>query len=270
MAATGGTLTLESHADDMKRLAEGLARPVAPLMKRLELVLVADTKTEVFAKGQSPDGVTWPPLKHPRLRTAGNDLPLRDTGLLMSSLTGGSKGKVSRLNGSTLVWGTNIEHAAIHQHGGTVLPTGGRKFLAIPATKEAFYKGSPLRWPADTLKPIIGKKGGVLVETTEAKGTAGLKKQIAAAVTRLRKLTGKKTATGTRTALTQKIKLLRGQVAKKAAAALKVQYYLTRKVIIPARPFIGFGQRLKGKVVRAVSDYYFGGESNVTTNYRGP
>lgn len=267
-----GNVTLGTHADAMERMAADLERPVAPLMKRLSLVLVADTKTEVFAKGQSPDGAAWAPLKFPRVRTAGNDLPLRDTGILMNSLTGigqGANHHVERLNGSTLVWGTNAEHALIHQKGGVVKPKGDRKFLAIPATKEAKYVGSPLRFPRE-LQPIIGKKGGVLVESPPEKATASLKRQIGATRSRIKKLTGKSTSAGTRTALRVKLGLLRKQLAKKVATATKVQYYLTRQVIIPARPFLGFGSRLTAKVLRAVRDYYGLAGDYFTTNYRGP
>src|SRR5581483_10822530 len=58
------------------------------------------------------------PLKRPRAR--GGDVPLRDTGVLMASLTGQGKGHVKEVTAHALVWGTNIEYAAIHNWGGII------------------------------------------------------------------------------------------------------------------------------------------------------
>jgi phage gpG-like protein len=52
----------------------------------------------------------------------------------------------------------------------------------------------------------------------------------------------------------KKLKKLKKRRGK--AKVGKVQYILTKRVQIPARPFIGFGERLINKLVAAVGDYY--------------
>lgn len=89
-----------------------------PALKVCRQLLIASTK-ENFAGGHDPEGTPWLPLKRPRRNSKGADKPLRNTGLLMGSVTGGT-GFVEELTRNRLTVGTNLDYAAIHQFGGSI------------------------------------------------------------------------------------------------------------------------------------------------------
>ncbi len=108
----------------------------APLKVARQL-LVSATKMN-FALGQSPDGIPWAPLKKPRQRKRDKskkrkdrsaDLPLRDTGLLMASVTGSGAGSIDEISGNTLRWGTSVFYAPFHQFGTRHIPR--RPFMGM-------------------------------------------------------------------------------------------------------------------------------------------
>jgi phage gpG-like protein len=146
-------------AENAGRRARG-ANP-APAFKRIELLLVRVTK-ENFDGGHAPDGTPWAPLKFARPR--GGDKPLRDTGGLMASLTAQGPGHVSRMSDDEFVWGTNHEHAGVHQGGAVIHPDSARA-LSIPLTVEAARVDSPRNFPRPlTLVWKRGSNSGSLVE----------------------------------------------------------------------------------------------------------
>lgn len=198
MAGVAVAISAQEWAVSFSRTADTLRRPLGPLLKILQVAVVADTKLN-FDSSAGPDGRPWAPLKLARPR--GGNKPLRDTGLLLASITGGAH-SLNRVSGNTVIVGTNRVGARLHQYGGTVTPKRG-KFLAIPATKEAARVGSPRRFPRP-LAPVIGRRGGVLLD--------------------------KRNDT--------------------------VQFYLAKRVVVPARPFLGMGQRLRDKVAQIVRDYF--------------
>lgn len=114
-----------------------------PCLDRVRLSLIQATK-ENFARGQTPDGAAWPPIKG--LRARGGNKPLRDRGLLMASVTAQGPGHVSSLTDTELVFGTNLHYAATHQYGATILPKSA-KALAIPLTPEAYRAQGPRNFP---------------------------------------------------------------------------------------------------------------------------
>ena len=196
MAGLAVAIPAEQWAGNLSATAAALRRPLGPLLKVLQTAVVADAKLN-FDRSADPDGRPWKPLKFPRAR--GGNKPLRDTGLLLASLSGGAH-SLNRVSGNGLVVGTNRAGARLHQFGGTVTPKRG-KFLAIPATREAARSG-----PRDFRRPLsprIGAKGGVLVEKRDD----------------------------------------------------TVQYYLTRRVVVPARSFLGAGKRLLDKLAQLTADY---------------
>lgn len=143
MSGIAGTMTL---AELRVRLADAGATTNwdwQPFLKVTAVLLGAATK-ENFDRGQSPDGTPWNPLAWPRAR--GGSKPLRDRGLLMASTSARGAGHVEEYGADSLVFGTNHESAALHQHGGTIRPRKG-KFLAIPLTKEAARSGRPRGFP---------------------------------------------------------------------------------------------------------------------------
>jgi len=130
----------------------------------LKQILLSDVKSR-FSTGTSPSGTKWRPLKH--ARPNGGDVPLRDTGILMASFSGGTDG--------TSVWvGTTHPGAALHNFGGTVRGKG--KMLAIPLTKEAKRSGGPRRWKGAPLVFQPTRKPRVFLLMAPAGGTGGPRK----------------------------------------------------------------------------------------------
>ena len=109
------------------------------LWKQVAVALSADAKRR-FVEGNAPDGTPWQPLARPRGRKRdrkkrkgqGADKPLRDTGLLMASLTASGVGApqhVERVTESGMIFGTSVPYASFHQHGTSRIPA--RPFLGI-------------------------------------------------------------------------------------------------------------------------------------------
>jgi phage gpG-like protein len=195
---------LDDLAADFGGAGGKLRADLSRLLKLYAVAGKADAKQN-FERSESPNGVPWRRLLFPRVR--GGDKPLRDTGLLMASISGGAW-HVERTGETWVEYGTRRVGARLMNDGGVVHPTRG-KYLAIPKTKEALRAGSARNFPRE-LTPIFGKKGGVLVET----------------ITRGR---GKGTTV--------------------------VHYVLTKQVTVPARPFLGAGDRLKKKLADITRDF---------------
>lgn len=142
-----------------------------PVLKAIRLDVIAETRMN-FDRGATPDGTPWAPLKHPRPNSRGADQPLRDTDMMMASVTApGATGNIDVLEDTKLEWGTNHEHAHVHQDGMTITPRVA-KLLAIPATVEAQRAGSPRNFAEGRLEFRWGKGGGagVAVEKTKGRG----------------------------------------------------------------------------------------------------
>jgi phage gpG-like protein len=113
-------------------------------MKQTAVLLTADTK-ENFAGGHDPDGVPWLPLKRPRANSRGADKPLRDKGLLMASVTAGGLGHVEQISANQLIWGTNLDYAAVHQFGAKI-------------QKRERTRRKPWVFPGGDGKPVFTRK----------------------------------------------------------------------------------------------------------------
>ncbi len=222
---------------DLEAWADAKAQNVAALsfekpLKSCLVALKADVK-ENFAGSHAPDGTPWTPLKFPRVRSKGQDHPLRDRGLLMASISAG-EGHVESVDSHSFEVGTNLVYAAIHQHGGVIRPTSG-KFLAIPLTKEAYAVGSPRNWTGARLSCIVGQRGGVLVERKQQQvravkaGGSGFAARKSAAVSQQRQ--------------------------RLAPVSIIAHYALVRSVTIPARPFLGFSERVLGTFEDIIGDF---------------
>lgn len=86
----------------------------------IKVLLIADVRDN-FHGSHAPDGTAWLPLKNPSKRRGGASAkPLRDTGLLMASVTAQGRGHVERIGEHELVLGTNLDYAAVHQFGATI------------------------------------------------------------------------------------------------------------------------------------------------------
>jgi phage gpG-like protein len=117
VAGTTATITLDQLA---KRLNDagnsmGAGLNLAPAMKQCALMVSADAQLNI-AEGHAPDGTPYPPLKRPR--KDGSNVPLRDKGLLLASITPASI--ATEIGPMSFSAGTNLEYAAIHNFGGTI------------------------------------------------------------------------------------------------------------------------------------------------------
>lgn len=137
-ALSANVLTLTELSAWAERKGKDLAgMDFTKPFKVCEVMLESETKKN-FEGGHSPDGTAWLPLKKPRTRTkgmgAGSDLPLRDKGLLMGSVTAGAgSGAIREIGPHELLFGSGLEYAAIQNFGGTVnIPARTTHILAAP------------------------------------------------------------------------------------------------------------------------------------------
>lgn len=113
---------------------EARARAVADAdftkpLKTIRLLLISATKQN-FAQGVDPDGDPWVPLKNPSKRRGGSSaLPLRDTGVLMASVTASGVGSIDEMTSRGITFGTAISYGIYHQEGTRHIPQ--RKFLGL-------------------------------------------------------------------------------------------------------------------------------------------
>lgn len=168
MAGTTKTVTLQDFIGELNQLTAGPPKGhFVPALKVTTLLLIAATK-ENFARGTAPDGTPWKPLAHARPR--GGSKPLRDRGLLMASISGGSD-HVEKLTDTSLTVGTKRIGANLHQKGGTVKPKRA-KYLAIPLTVEAVRAGSPRNMSGLIFIPKKGGgKGGTMAAVKDGRRT---------------------------------------------------------------------------------------------------
>lgn len=147
-------------AADLARAAQTGAGPLALPFKgngpldpatgrELAQIAVSDVKRR-FATGTAPDGARWKPLRYPRAN--GGTQPLRDTGVLMASITG-------RHTATEVIVGTTHPGAALHNFGGTVVPKR-TKFLALALSAQAKRAGSPRRMSGTPNMPLFARKVG--------------------------------------------------------------------------------------------------------------
>lgn len=232
---------------------------IPPQLARIYQQILVSAVKERFATTSAPDGARWRPLRHPRPN--GGDVPLRDTGILMASFTGG--------HDATSVWvGTTHPGAAIHNFGGVV--RGKNKMLAIPLTKEAKRSGGPRRWEA-TYGPLQfrptrqGRKfllmgAPVKLKKPKAEKPTGENPQAKAKPRRKArrwKLTG----------FIRKVFLLLRRRARakgaggkprkartKVAAQVVAQFLLVDQVTIPARPFMGLNEKAWDQIKDATAE----------------
>lgn len=113
-------ITPDGFAALLGRKADELAHIDLTVPLRRIAVLARSSVLENFSGSHSPEGIPWLPLRHRRANSKGEDKPLRDTGVLMASVTAsGSAGHVEAITSRSLKLGTNIVYAAVHQFGHT-------------------------------------------------------------------------------------------------------------------------------------------------------
>lgn len=133
------TVDLES----LRKLASKVNDP----MLRENLNKIAHEKgavaliSQAIADNFDREGPGWPALKFREGRA------LQRTGLLKKSATTvGAKGNIYKVEGTDIVWGTNLKYAGIHNTGGTVTARNA-KALFIPISAKGMSVG-PIKDPA--------------------------------------------------------------------------------------------------------------------------
>ena len=213
MAGAVAFVDLGAFADWAKSAGKDLASTdfTVPL-KACRLILIGATNAN-FAGGHDPDGNAWPGLAHARPSSRGSDKPLRDTGLLKASITSAGQGHVEELTPQALVFGTNLEYAAVHQYGDNNVVPKKAKMLSIPLSKDAARAGGARQFPRP-LFVLTAKSGKLFLVETKAKGKG-----------------------------------------KKSKAKLLFHYILVKSVAIPARPYLGIGEKLADRIADVFHDH---------------
>ncbi len=125
--AAGRVLNLSSFA---ATLAGAGVVHFGPILRAVAVSLQAFSK-ERFDTATDPWGQPWKPLKKPSKKRGGASAkPLRDTGLLMGSLTARSgQGHTEEYGPTSLVWGSALDRAGWHNEGTRTIPA--RPFLDV-------------------------------------------------------------------------------------------------------------------------------------------
>jgi len=97
----------------IRRAAEAMGNPEPMLLDMGEHLQIIHRQR--FAAQTSPDGVPWAPLSPGYLRRKKKN---RDKILVLDGRL--SRNLVNQVQGDELLFGTNIQYAAIHQFGGTI------------------------------------------------------------------------------------------------------------------------------------------------------
>ncbi len=130
------TLSLADLPAYLAARAQALSNiDLTPPLKVANLLLISATKQN-FVNQSDPDGVPWTPLKKPRgrprdkrkSRRKGSDQILRDTGVLMASVSGGA-GSINDVTSKSLRYGTSVSYAGYQNFGTRTIPA--RRFLGL-------------------------------------------------------------------------------------------------------------------------------------------
>jgi phage virion morphogenesis protein len=111
MTKTGATLNWGGFDKALDKLQDNLANKKKALMDACAEVLVSGTLKR-FRDEQDPEGRPWAPVARP-------GKILTDTSRLQRSIS-------SAIAGDTILVGSNLIYALIHQKGGTIRPKAGK------------------------------------------------------------------------------------------------------------------------------------------------
>ncbi len=132
------TLSLADLPKELRQIAARLGTIDLRHALRTVALYLASQARKAFDQQASPDGVPWAKFKRPPSVKRGGPSSklLRDTGILMGSLTGqAGGGHVEEITAGSLRWGTNVTgesgfpYGAAHQFGTRTIPA--RPFLGV-------------------------------------------------------------------------------------------------------------------------------------------
>lgn len=159
-------LSLSDYAEKLRSLAEESAKIDVGKFLTVSAVLIRNDLKKNMRAGVSPDGTPYLPLAYPRPN--GKTSPLWDTGAIARSV-GGGVGSITQMSGNSLIVGTNLESAALHQYGGTVVPVHA-KWLTIPLTQKAKNAGGARNFSGKLTFTPLGRGKAALRETRQPRG----------------------------------------------------------------------------------------------------
>ncbi len=121
------TLTITGLQDYLTRLGRALTvADMTPAWKVVRLLLTSSTR-ENFVGSHTPDGTPWLPLRNPSKKRGGSSAkPLRDTGLLLASIT--SAATVTE-TAAEITYGTGLYYAGFQNFGTRTIPA--REFVGF-------------------------------------------------------------------------------------------------------------------------------------------
>lgn len=136
MAAATQSMTFEQLSAYLQGLGERLQSISFRRPLQTVALYLASQARRCFDESRAPDGSPWAPLVAPSARRGGASAkPLRDTGLLMASLTGQGAGHVEQISDVAILWGTNVAYGSHHQYGTRRIPA--RPFLGLTPSMES-------------------------------------------------------------------------------------------------------------------------------------
>ncbi len=126
------TLSLADLPKELQQIAARLGTIDLRHALRTVALYLSSQARKAFDAQASPDGVPWAKFKRPPSVKRGGPTSklLRDTGILMGSLTGqASGGHVEEITAGSLRWGSNVPYGGYHQAGTKTIPA--RPFLGV-------------------------------------------------------------------------------------------------------------------------------------------
>lgn len=129
----------DSKAVAKLQLVQSAAANPRPVYETIGRVLVNRIRL-CFKLGVDPWGKPWAPLKFRKGQ------PLRDTGRLNRSI-------VSRIDGSGVTVGTNVQYAPVHQFGATIAPKN-KPWLVFPGPSGKLVFAKKVVVPARPFMPL--------------------------------------------------------------------------------------------------------------------
>lgn len=152
---------LTGVADMLRALPGDVGRRVTfdRSWKAIGVLLPSEVK-RFFAESRAPDGTRWKPLKDPGKKRGGKSAkPLRNTGLLMASLTStaAGRGAVREVTRTSITVGSALSYASYHMTGTRRMPS------------------RPFMWrTGDELNRLVGPKIEAIIADDVARQVAGL------------------------------------------------------------------------------------------------